>query len=154
MRSTPWGSTTKPIATVENLDTTTATLTLGPRSGGFRSRSTALLALLIAIDRNVILARTDTVIDPVAVSFPNDVCLESVDGCNFQAFVPLAFTTPNGLLEVVSRQGFVAVDATVGGKDYRFVNAHLAVHEPAPGNPLSRFFQAAQAAELIADARG
>ena len=138
----------KAIATVENPGTDTATLNSVPL-GGLPFEIDGVGALLIARDRNVILARTDTVIDPVAVSFPDTICLKSADGCNFQAFVPLAIPTPNGLLEVVRRQGFVAVDATVGGRDYRFVNTHFAVHEPAPGNSLSRFFQAAQAAELL-----
>lgn len=80
------------------------------------------------------------------MSFP---CLESEDGCNYQTAPPVALTTPDGLLELDFRRGFVAVDATVRDKDYRFVTTHLDVLEPAPGNPLSRFFQAAQAAELI-----
>ena len=45
--------------------------------------------------------------------------------------------------------GRTPVHATVDGRDYRFVNTHLEIREPAPGNPLSRVFQAAQAMQLI-----
>ena len=133
------------IATVRNLDTTTATLDSVP-IGGIPFVIDGVPALLTSSDRDVILAST-TVIDVFPVSFP---CLQSEDGCNYQAAAPVALTTPAGVLELDFRRGFVAVDATVQGREYRFVNTHLEVHELAPGNPLSRFFQAAQAAELIA----
>jgi endonuclease/exonuclease/phosphatase family metal-dependent hydrolase len=42
-------------------------------------------------------------------------------------------------------RGFVGVEATVGSKNYLFVNTHLEIREPIP-----REFQCAQAAELIA----
>jgi endonuclease/exonuclease/phosphatase family metal-dependent hydrolase len=42
-------------------------------------------------------------------------------------------------------RGYVAVDATLGARTYRFVNTHLEIREPVP-----RQFQCAQAAELIA----
>jgi endonuclease/exonuclease/phosphatase family metal-dependent hydrolase len=139
------GADYEAVATVRNLDTTTATLNSSPL-GGIPFVIDQVPALLTSSDRDVILARVDTVIDPVPVSFP---CLESEDGCNYQAAAPVALTTPSGDLELDFRRGFVAVDATVRGKDYRFVNTHLEIHEPAPGIPASRFFQAAQAAELI-----
>jgi hypothetical protein len=104
-------------------------------------------ARLTPSDRDVILARVDTVIDVEPVEF---VCRVSEDGCNYEAAVPVALQTPLGLLELDFRRGFVAVDATVGENDYRFVNTHLEIHEPAPGVPQSRSFQAAQAAQLIA----
>jgi hypothetical protein len=43
----------------------------------------------------------------------------------------------------------VAVDASVGGKDYRLVTTHLEVQRPDPTNPLSQIFQSAQAGELL-----
>jgi endonuclease/exonuclease/phosphatase family metal-dependent hydrolase len=46
---------------------------------------------------------------------------------------------------VLFERGFIAVDATVRGGYYRFVNTHLETREPVP-----REFQCAQAAELIA----
>ena len=48
------------------------------------------------------------------------------------------------------KRGFVGVDADVRGQRYRFVNTHLEVEEPDPGNPASMFFQSAQAAQLVA----
>ena len=146
------GADYEAIATVRNLDVTTATLTFNGTTvplHGVPFQVNGVPALLTSSDRDVILARADTVVDPVPVSFPDDACLASADGCNYQATAPVALTTPNGLLEVDFRRGFVAVDATVRGKDYRLVDTHLEIEEPAPGNPLSRFFQAAQAAELI-----
>jgi hypothetical protein len=140
------------VATVRNQDSTTATLTSNGNTiplGGIPLQIDGFLVLLTSSDRDVMLARADTVIDPVPVSFPDEACLESVDGCNYQVTAPVELATPNGVLRVDFRRGFVAVDATVTGKHYRFVNTHLEVHEPAPGNPVSRFFQAAQAAELI-----
>ena len=99
----------------------------------------------------MILARRSTVTDPLPVDFAcsNDE-LQSANGCNYEAAAPVALDTPEGLLELDFRRGFVAIDATVRGKDYRFVNTHLEIQEPAPGVPASRFFQAAQSAELIA----
>jgi hypothetical protein len=55
--------------------------------------------------------------------------------------------TPLGPLAI--ERGFVAVDARIDDTDYRFVTTHLEVHDLDPTNPLSNFFQAAQAAELI-----
>lgn len=90
-------------------------------------------------DRDVILARADIAGSTAAVPFYAVCAVPSSDGgpgCNYQtvALVP---------------RGFVGVDATVGGKDYRFVNTHLEIEEPLPGNPLSRAIQALQASELI-----
>lgn len=45
-------------------------------------------------------------------------------------------------------RGWVGVDATVGGKDYRFVDTHLEVQRP-DGTDASSIVQALQAAELI-----
>jgi endonuclease/exonuclease/phosphatase family metal-dependent hydrolase len=68
-----------------------------------------------------------------------------VNGCNYQAIAQAA--TPVGPLAI--ERGFVAVDARVDDTDYRFVNTHLEVRALDPTDPLSSFFQAAQAAELI-----
>lgn len=99
-------------------------------------------ALFQAIDRDVILARNDVAAVPVDFA-----CLRpSIDGCNFQTVIEVPF--PIGPLTV--ERGFVAVDATIDGEHYRFANTHLEVFQPDPANEFTRFFQSAQAAELIA----
>lgn len=131
------------VATVENLDLRDIQVPGLPPGVPFEINSVP--ALLVALDRDVILARNDVVAaGPVTpVTFP--CARPSANGCNFQAF-PQA-ETPAGPLAI--ERGFVAVDATVNGMDYRFVNTHLEVRKPDPTDPLSSFFQAAQAAELI-----
>ena len=101
-------------------------------------------AFLQVMDRDVILARADVTADPYAYPCPstpgqpprNNV---SVDGCNYAIDLPL------GALGSV-RRGFVAVDATVGNTDYRFVNTHLEVEA---GGPIPGEIQAAQAYQLL-----
>lgn len=88
-----------------------------------------------ALDRDVVLARSD--VPAVPVSVPG--CRASGDGCNFQIFAPLA--TPGGIIN--NERGFVVVDAVIAGQAIRFVNTHLEVPE------LPRVIQALQAAELI-----
>jgi hypothetical protein len=99
-------------------------------------------ALLVALDRDVILARNHDVIATPALL---PCARPSVNGCNFQ--VVAEAPTPLGPLAI--ERGFVAIDARIDDTDYRFVNTHLEVHDLDPDNPLSNFFQAAQAAELI-----
>jgi endonuclease/exonuclease/phosphatase family metal-dependent hydrolase len=48
------------------------------------------------------------------------------------------------------QRGFVGVDATVRGKGYRFVNTHLEVMQPDPGNRGSAIIQFLQSVELVA----
>jgi hypothetical protein len=98
------------------------------------------LAFLQVQDRDVILARSDVDATPVALP-----CLRpSEDGCNFDVDLPL------GALGSVER-GFIAVDATIAGIDYRFYNSHLEVQGNAqiPGE-----VQAAQAFQLVTTALG
>ncbi len=97
-----------------------------------------------AVDRAVILARSDIPWTPVV--FPPALCLKPSDqGCNYSNVLPLTlkffpFTT------IYVERGFVAVDAMVDGKAYRFVNTHLEEkHLGTDAAPI----QAAQAAELI-----
>ena len=92
-------------------------------------------------DRDVILARDD--VEAVPVTY--DCVRPSLDGCNFET---VAETTLGGLPFNIER-GFVAVDAIVKGRNYRFVNTHLEVRFPDPSFPLSRFIQSAQASELM-----
>ena len=55
--------------------------------------------------------------------------------------------TPLGTIDI--ERGFVAIDTTIDGKDYRVVTTHLEIQRPDATNPLSQFFQAAQVAELL-----
>jgi endonuclease/exonuclease/phosphatase family metal-dependent hydrolase len=105
-------------------------------------------ALLLASEQVAILARTDSVGASSVVDFPG--CTPSLDGCLYDARLPVDVQVAPGTRIVGSvARGFVGVDATVGDRDYRFVTTHLEIQEPDPGNPLSGFFQAAQAAQLI-----
>ena len=93
------------------------------------------------IDRDVILTRHD-----VSASAVNFGCQRpSADGCNFTQVASV-----NTLIGPINiERGFVGVDATVRGKEYRVINTHLEVRTPDPTNPLSSGLQAAQATELL-----
>ena len=95
-------------------------------------------AFLQVQDRDVILARSDVATTNVALPCARP----SEDGCNFDVDLPL------GALGSVER-GFLAVDTTINGVDYRFFNTHLEVQGNAliPGE-----VQAAQAFQLIGTA--
>lgn len=102
----------------------------------------ALPAVFIqVIDRDVILARAD--IDTRTVDF--DCARQSIDGCNYMAVAPVEIAGVPFNIE----RGFVAVDATIGGNEYRFVNTHLEV-KLLGGDPDSAILQPAQATELWA----
>jgi endonuclease/exonuclease/phosphatase family metal-dependent hydrolase len=70
----------------------------------------------------------------------------SEDGCNYTIFAKVV-GTPIG--EIFVKRGFVGVDATVGEKNYRFVNTHLEQREPDPTNPGSAIIQFLQSVELV-----
>jgi len=93
-------------------------------------------AFLQVQDRDVILARDD--VSTTNVSLP--CARPSENGCNFNVDLPLG-----ELLGSVER-GFLAVDVTIAGLDYRFFNTHLEVQGNAaiPGE-----IQALQAYQLI-----
>ncbi len=132
------------VAVVENLDLRDIQLPGLPPGVPFLINGVP--ALLVALDRDVILARADVVAAGPVTPAPLPCRRPSAAGCNFQA--ALATTIAGQPLTV--ERGFVAVDATIDDMDYRFVNTHLETRQPDPANPLSSFFQAAQAAELIA----
>jgi Endonuclease/Exonuclease/phosphatase family len=92
---------------------------------------------LQVMDRDVILARADVPATPVAYPCVPAPSAASVDGCNYAAALPL------GALGSVKR-GFVAVDATVAGKQYRFVNTHLEVEAGGLIPPDVQYYQAGQ----------
>ena len=131
------------VATVENLDLRDVSLPGLPAGVPFEINGVP--ALLIALDRDVILARGDLVAAGHVEHATIPCVRPSGDGCNFQTYIEAV--TPAGPLKV--ERGFVAVDATVDGNGYRFVNTHLEIYQPDPSNPVSGFYQAAQAGELI-----
>ncbi len=96
-----------------------------------------------AIDRDVILARSDVAADPVIMNCARP----GIDGIGCHFTTVLNVTTLAGPISV--ERGHVAVDASVNGAEYRFVNTHLEVHILG-ANPLTAALQAAQASELSA----
>jgi len=108
-------------------------------------------AAVTTIDRDVILVRKALADAGAAVPVPLSAFCErpSADlgpGCNYR--VVLVAPTPLG--PVAFERGYVAVDLTVKGETYRFVNTHLEVELPDPRQPMSRLVQAVQATELKA----
>ena len=132
----------KAVASVKNLDVSVIQVNGFP--AGIPFVINGFPAVLNTIDRDVILARADLPTWPVDFTAvcPNKI---SLNGCNYQTVI--SAPTPVGSLPIL--RGFVAVDAKVRGKVYRIVNTHLEVRDPDPTEPLSKFFQAAQAMELI-----
>jgi endonuclease/exonuclease/phosphatase family metal-dependent hydrolase len=128
------------VAVVHNLDL--SSIQISPSSPpGLPFFIDGVLAFLVAIDRDVILARTDVPATPVDFG-----CVKpSEDGCNYQVVLDVPVPIPPVPIQVSFERGFVGADATVGSKHYRFVNTHPEIREPVP-----RQFQCAQAAELIA----
>jgi endonuclease/exonuclease/phosphatase family metal-dependent hydrolase len=118
------------------------------------------------VDRDVILARKGITVTRLAGDFtagglcgveienpapvpPFPVILQSTpsaDGCNYSIVAQV--DSPIGPISI--QRGFVGVDATVRGKGYRFVNTHLEVMQPDPGNQDSAIIQFLQSVELVA----
>jgi hypothetical protein len=74
------------------------------------------------LDRDVILARSNIVADPVDF----DCVKPSENGCNYE--IVATVTTPFDNSIPIER-GWVGVDAKIRGNNYRFVNTHLEVPE-------------------------
>jgi len=91
------------------------------------------------IDRDVILARSDVATTPVEFGCAKP----SLDGCNYNAVARVSI----GDNEFNVERGFVGVDTTVAGIDYRFINTHLEV-KLLGGNPAAALLQPVQATEL------
>jgi hypothetical protein len=69
---------------------------------------------------------------------------QNPDGCNYTDVVPPSSSFP----EILLKRGFVAVDATIRGKVYRFVNTHLEGAGPTDLNS-ERKIQSLLAEELV-----
>lgn len=104
-------------------------------------------ALLMANDRDVILARSDVTATPV--DFGCEDPLASYDGCNYAAAITAEIPLGPLTVQVPVKRGFVGVDVTLDDRTYRVVNTHLEVYQPDPTNPASRAIQAFQANELL-----
>ena len=120
-------------AIVKNLD---ITLPVQTPMGG---------ALVTVIDRDVILVRSDVAGAATVAPYGSYCSYPSMDGCNYD-FV--ATTSIAGEVVKIER-GFVGIDITINGADYRVANTHLEVREPDGSNPYSRIVQSAQAYQLI-----
>ena len=134
------GARYRVAAVVRNFDT--ADIVLPVDGGELRGLPFAIdgkNGLVLAQDRDVILARVGVAAKPV--EFPD--CRPSVDGCLFDTTLVVPIPAIPGVT-VEFKRGFVGVDADVRGRRYRFVNTHLEVEEPDPGNPASMFFQSAR----------
>jgi hypothetical protein len=141
---TALGATYRDVARVENFSiqlfvipagSGTPELPVGTVVPGIPFFVNGVPAFLQVMDRDVILARSDVSTTNVELTCPR----RSEDGCNFNVDLPL------GALGSVER-GFLAVDVTINGVDYRFFNTHLEVQ----GNVLiPGEVQALQAFQLI-----
>ena len=101
---------------------------------------TGLPVFILVVDRDVILARSD--VDTSIVDF--DCARKSIDGCNYNVVAPADLAG----FPINIERGFVGVDATVNGVDYRFINTHLEVQH-LTSDPASIYFQTVQASELL-----
>ncbi len=104
-------------------------------------------ALFNAVDRDVLLVRNDLAansLDLTGVCAPDKI---SANGCIYQALASTTLPT-GGQLEV--KRGFTGLDTKIGKINYRIINTHLEVREPRIGDARTRYFQSAQAQELLA----
>ena len=138
------GNSYKTVAKVQNFTVESFTLPNGAMAPGIPFALDGIpgqpgvpVGFLQVMDRDVTLARADVPATPVAYPCLPAPSAVSVDGCNYAAALPL------GALGSVKR-GFVAVDATVAGKNYRFVNTHLEVEAGGLSPPDVQYYQAGQ----------
>ncbi len=95
--------------------------------------------LVAVLDRDVILARQGLSAQPAVLC---ETPSASGQGCNYQTM--LSVPTPIGPIAI--KRGYVGVDATIDGKQYRFVTTHL---EEKFDDPSANLIQIGQAAELL-----
>ncbi len=101
-------------------------------------------ALLSIADRDAILVRKG--LHARAVKF---ACRPSDDGCNYATRPPKLVL---GDLTIAIERGFLAVDVTIRGWDYRVFNTHLEQRLLAKNLPETRLLQVGQAYELLSTA--
>lgn len=112
------------VSTVTNISLANLPATLPDGTG----------VLVSITDRDVILAR-------------KDVATRNPESANFEARLPVDNPALPGFAVV---RGYTMVDATVAGREYRFLNTHLEVTAAgSPPEPVFRAVQAAQALELV-----
>ena len=134
------GASYRPAAIIENFASTSITV---PLPGGGHAQGLPFTldgthySLVLAYDSDVILAREGVEATPVRLGR----CARSGDGCHYLAEVSVTLPAFGGRVTV--ERGFVAVDARVRDRSYRFVDTHLETREPSG-------VQAEQAIELVA----
>lgn len=111
-------------------------------------------ALLGLADRDAILVRAGTAATAVNLAALTG-CRASDQGCNYVARPPVfSVDTPAGTLNIAIERGYLAVDLSVKGRDYRVFNTHLEQRLLAPTLPETRLLQVGQAYELLGSALG
>lgn len=133
----------KKAALVKNLDLGAVTVPGAP-APGLPFVINGVNAFLTAIDRDVILVRTE--VNAVPAYFSDEACpTRSEDGCTYQ--VTATADTPIGPLSIP--RGFVGIFAIVSGNEYRIINTHLEIKGEDVLQPQFTYYQAMQASELI-----
>lgn len=101
-------------------------------------------ALLSIADRDAILVRAGLHTQPVKFA-----CQSSDDGCRYLTRPPALVL---GDITISLVRGFLAVDVTIKGRQYRVFNTHLEQRLLAPNLPETRLLQVGQANELLSTA--
>lgn len=101
-------------------------------------------ALLSIADRDAILVREGLHTQPVKFA-----CQSSDDGCRYLTRPPDLVL---GDITISLVRGFLAVDVTIKGRQYRVFNTHLEQRQLAPNLPETRLLQVGQANELLSTA--
>ncbi|MDH5739623.1 MAG: endonuclease/exonuclease/phosphatase family protein [Nitrospira sp.] len=110
-------------------------------------------AVLSIADRDAILVRAGLTAQSVDFTTTPGFCsIPSDQGCNYQNPPVLPLPLPIG--DIALKRGFLAVDVTVKGSQYRVFNTHLEQRLLAPDQPGTRLIQVGQASELLAVALG
>lgn len=108
-------------------------------------------ALLSIADRDAILVRAGLSASWVNFALVRLCPKPSEQGCNY-LIAPPPFPTPFG--DIAIERGFLAVDVTIKGSNYRVFNTHLEQRLLGPSQPDTRLLQVGQAYELVNIASG